>query len=119
MNNELTNFIGNIESRYIFDSKADIVICDGFTGNIVLKLIEGTMNYNFNLITDKLNLKSTEQIESLKSVYDYEQTGAAPILGINGLVLKSHGAASSISIFNALKTAEGLCSINLISKVQF
>ncbi len=119
MNDELTNFIGNIESRYIFDSKADIVICDGFTGNIVLKLIEGTMNYNLNLITNKLNLKSTEQIESLKSVYDYEQTGAAPILGINGLVLKSHGSSSRISIFNALRTAEKLSSINLISKFQF
>ena len=119
MDNELTNFIGNIESRYIFDSKADIVICDGFTGNIVLKLIEGMMNYNFSLITNKLNLKSTEQIESLKSVYDYEQTGAAPILGINGLVLKSHGASSRISIFNALKTAERLSSVNLISKFKF
>ena len=119
MDNELTNFIGNIESRYIFDNKADIVICDGFTGNIVLKLIEGTMNYNLNLITNKLNLKSTEQIESLKSVYDYEQTGAAPILGINGLVLKSHGSSSRISIFNALKTAEKLSSINLISKFKF
>ena len=119
MDNELTNFIGNIESRYIFDSKADIVICDGFTGNIVLKLIEGTMNYNFSLIINKLNLKSTEQIESLKSVYDYEQTGAAPILGINGLVLKSHGSSSRISIFNALKTAEKLSTIDLISKFQF
>ena len=119
MDNELTNFIGNIESRYIFDSKADIVICDGFTGNIVLKLIEGTMNYNLNLITNKLNLKSTEQIESLKSVYDYEQTGAAPILGINGLVFKSHGSSSRISIFNALKTAERLSSVNLISKFKF
>ena len=119
MNNELTNFIGNIESRYIFDSKADVVICDGFTGNIVLKLIEGTMKYNLNLITNKLNLKSTEQIESLKSVYDYEQTGAAPILGINGLVLKSHGSSSRISIFNALKTAERLSSVNLISKFKF
>ena len=77
------------------------------------------MNYNINLITDKLNLKSTEQIESLKSVYDYEQTGAAPILGINGLVLKSHGASSRISIFNALKTAKKLSGINLISKFQF
>ena len=119
MNNELTNFIGNIESRYIFDNKADIVICDGFTGNIVLKLIEGTMNYNLNLITNKLNLKSTEQIESLKSLYDYEQTGAAPILGVNGLVFKSHGSSSRISIFNALKTAERLSSVNLISKFKF
>ena len=119
MNNELTNFIGNIESRYIFDNKADIVICDGFTGNIVLKLIEGMMNYNLSLITNKLNLKSTEQIESLKSLYDYEQTGAAPILGVNGLVFKSHGSSSRISIFNALKTAERLSSVNLISKFKF
>ena len=77
------------------------------------------MNYNLNLITNKLNLQSTEQIESLKSVYDYERTGAAPILGINGLVLKSHGSSSRISIFNALRTAEKLSSINLISKFQF
>jgi len=118
MEKELHNFIGNIESRYIFDSKADIVICDGFTGNIVLKLIEGTMSYNLNLIANKLNLKSTDQIDSLKSIYDYEQTGAAPILGVNGLVLKSHGASSRISIFNALKTAQRLSNINLISKIQ-
>ena len=119
MNNELTNFIGNIESRYIFENKADIVICDGFTGNIVLKLIEGTMNHSLNLITDKLNLKSSEQIKSLKSIYDYEQTGGVPILGINGLVLKSHGSSSSLSIFNALKTVKRLSNINLVSKFQF
>ena len=118
MKQELNNFIGNIESRYIFDSKADIVICDGFTGNIVLKLIEGMMSYNLNLISTKLNLKSTDEINHLKSMYDYEQYGATPILGINGLVLKSHGASSRISVFNALKTAHKLCAIDLISKFQ-
>ena len=119
MNEELTNFIGNIESRYIFDSKADVVICDGFTGNIVLKLIEGMMNYNLNLVSNKLNLKTTNQINDLKSIYDYEQSGAVPILGINGLVLKSHGSASKISIFNALKNAQKLFNVNLIDKFKF
>jgi len=118
MKQELNNFIGNIESRYIFNSKADIVICDGFTGNIALKLIEGMMSYNLNLISTKLNLKSRDKINHLKSMYDYEQYGATPILGINGLVLKSHGSSSRISVFNALKTAQKLCAIDLISKFQ-
>ena len=52
MDKELDNFIGNIESRYIFDGLADIIICDGFTGNIILKLIEGMMEYNLNLISN-------------------------------------------------------------------
>tara|TARA_B100000945_G_scaffold8630_2_gene7027 strand:- start:601 stop:1560 length:960 start_codon:yes stop_codon:yes gene_type:complete len=118
MEKELNNFIGNIESRYIFDGKADIVICDGFTGNIVLKLIEGMMSYNLNLISEKLNLKSVDIVNNLKSIYDYEQYGAAPILGVNGLVLKSHGSSSKISIFNALKNAQKLCQVNLLSKFK-
>lgn len=116
MNESLDNFIGNIESRYIFNSKADIVICDGFTGNIVLKLIEGMMAYNLNLIANKFNLKTSEEIKNLKSIYDYEQYGATPILGINGLVLKSHGSSSKVSILNALKIAKNLSNINLINK---
>ena len=118
MDEKVSNFIGNLESRYIFDSKADIVICDGFTGNIVLKLIEGMMSYNLNLISNKLNLKKTNVINNLSSIYDYEKTGAVPILGINGLVLKSHGSSSKISIKNALKAAEELCQFNLIKKFK-
>ena len=118
MEEKLNNFIGNIESRYIFDSKADIVICDGFTGNIVLKLIEGMMSYNLNFISNKLSLKQTSVIDNLKSIYDYEKTGAVPILGINGLVLKSHGSSSKISIKNALNAAEELHQFNLIKKFK-
>ena len=118
MEEKLNNFIGNLESRYIFDSKADIVICDGFTGNIVLKLIEGMMSYNLNLISNKLNLQKPDIINNLKSIYDYEKTGAVPILGINGLVLKSHGSSSKISIKNALKVAEELHQFNLIKKFK-
>ena len=118
MEEKLNNFIGNLESRYIFDSKADIVICDGFTGNIVLKLIEGMMSYNLNLISNKLNLQKPNIINNLKSIYDYEKTGAVPILGINGLVLKSHGSSSKTSIKNALKAAEELHQFNLIKKFK-
>ena len=57
-------------------------------------------------------------INNLKSIYDYEKTGAVPILGINGLVLKSHGSSSKISIKNALKVAEELHQFNLIKKFK-
>ncbi len=116
MHENLDNFIGNIESRYIFDSKADVVICDGYTGNIVLKLIEGMMAYNLNLVANKFNLKTSQEIKNLKSIYDYEQYGATPILGVNGLVLKSHGSSSKLSIFNALKVAKRLTNVNLINQ---
>tara|TARA_B100000575_G_scaffold124310_1_gene99147 strand:- start:593 stop:1543 length:951 start_codon:yes stop_codon:yes gene_type:complete len=116
LSNNLENFVGNIESRYIFDGKADIIICDGFTGNITLKLIEGMMIYNYQLIADKLRLKDDDKINELKSIYDYELVGATPILGINGLVLKSHGSSTGKSIYNALKSAKKLIEINLISR---
>ena len=116
LSDNLKNFVGNIESRYIFDGKADIIICDGFTGNITLKLIEGMMTYNYKLIADKLRLKDDDKINELKSIYDYEQVGATPILGINGLVLKSHGSSTGKSIYNALKSAKKLIEINLISR---
>ena len=118
MQDKLQNFIGNIESRYIFDGKADIVVCDGFTGNIVLKLIEGITNYNFNLISSKLDSDSNQKINSIKRTYNYEEYGATPILGIKGLVLKAHGSSSKLSIKNALKAAEKLHKFNLINKFE-
>jgi len=118
LNKELDNFIGNIESRYIFEGKADIILSDGFTGNIVLKLIEGMTNYNFNLISSKLNLENNNMIDRVKKLYDYEQYGATPILGIKGLVFKSHGSSSKIAIKSALNNAVKLCKINLVNKIE-
>ena len=118
MKDQLQGFIGNIESRYLFDGKADIVVCDGFTGNIVLKLIEGMANYNLSLISKKLNLDDNKQIENIKKIYNYEEYGATPILGIKGLVLKCHGSSSGLSITNALKTAQKLHEVDLINKLR-
>ena len=118
MNKELKNFIGNIESRYIFDGKADIILCDGFTGNVVLKLIEGMVEYNLDLVSSKLNLNNNKIIDDIKKIYDYQQYGATPILGIQGLVFKSHGSSSRVGIKNALRTAYKVCYIDLINKFQ-
>ena len=118
LSKNLENFIGNIESRYLFDGKVDIVLCDGFTGNIVLKLIEGMAQYNLNLISDKLELDNNKIVEDIKQIYDYEQYGATPILGIKGLVFKCHGSSSEKGIKNALKSAYRVIQINLINKFK-
>ena len=118
LSDKLDNFIGNIESRYIFDGQANIVLCDGFTGNIVLKLIEGVTNYHLESISSKLDLTNNQKIINMKKEYDYEEYGASPILGIRGLVFKSHGSSSKIAIYNALKTAHKACSINLLNKFK-
>ena len=105
LKDNLDNFIGNIESRYLFNGKANIILTDGFTGNTVLKLIEGMTNYNLKLFKEKLDLNDSSKIKDIQRLYDYEEYGATPILGINGLVLKSHGSSSGISIKNGLKNA--------------
>ena len=115
---DLDGFIGNIESRYIFDGKADIILCDGFTGNVVLKLIEGMAQYNLNLVSSKLDLHDNQIIDDIKNIYNYEKYGATPILGVKGLVFKSHGSSSSLGIKNALNTAYKVSQINLINKFE-
>ena len=118
------NFTGNIEARYIMSNKVDIVVCDGFTGNIALKLIEGVFN---SLIVwfQSINIPETsnDQISlepvllKLKKMLDHEEHGASPLLGINGIVLKTHGSSTSKGICNSLEAAMLAHNSNLISNM--
>ena len=111
------NFIGNIESRYIFNEDVDIVVCDGFTGNIVLKLTEGIFSNIHNWIK-KDGKENKLSIESTISNFDYEEHGGTPLLGIKGIVIKSHGSSSKKSIINSLKTAVTLHEKKLIDNIE-
>lgn len=111
------NFIGNIESRYIFNEDVDIVVCDGFTGNIVLKLTEGIFSNIHNWIK-KDGKENKLTIESTISNFDYEEHGGTPLLGIKGIVIKSHGSSSKRSIVNSLKTAVTLHEKKLIENIK-
>jgi phosphate acyltransferase len=86
------NFIGNIESRDFFKDKADVVVCDGFTGNIVLKNMEGMF---------RMMMKRGLQDEFFAR-FNYENYGGTPILGINGTVLIGHGISNDIAIKNMI-----------------
>ncbi|MAZ61396.1 MAG: phosphate--acyl-ACP acyltransferase [Candidatus Marinimicrobia bacterium] len=121
------NFIGNIESRTLFDNKVDIVICDGFTGNIVLKLIEGTIKNVVNNTMKSINKHSLSKMvkpvlfpvfNDLKKSFDYEEHGGTPLLGVNGIVTKCHGSSNAKAIENALLNAQISYENNLIDNIK-
>ena len=118
----LQSFIGNIESRDLLEGKIDVAICDGFTGNAILKLIEGIINHFYqSLKSDENILKSDHAMRGIKNIfskYDYEEHGASPFLGVKGIVLKCHGSCTQRSIKNALISSEIFYKNKIINKIQ-
>jgi glycerol-3-phosphate acyltransferase PlsX len=107
------NFIGNIEGRDIFKGVCDVAVCDGFVGNVVLKLTEGLVDGLFKaikheLIAEKLRLamKFKPVMKRIFRKYDYNEYGGAPLLGVNGTALICHGASHSRTIRNAVLTSK-------------
>ena len=121
------NFIGNIEGRELFEGAADVVVCDGFVGNVILKSIEGLANFFFGEIKQILTSGILAKLSALglrnsftmmKKRFDYEEYGGAQLLGLNGLVIISHGSSKSRAIKNAIKVAiEGL-KTNITRKIN-
>jgi glycerol-3-phosphate acyltransferase PlsX len=108
------NFIGNVEGRDILRGTADIVVCDGFTGNVILKFAESVvgmlmqtvrreMENNLKFRLGALLLKPV--FRRLKSKLNYEEYGGAPLLGVNGVCVISHGSSSPLAIKNAIRVA--------------
>lgn len=105
------NFIGNVEGRDVPKHACDVIVCDGFVGNVILKLTEGVSLSIFKLIKGKLmeSLKSKvagalikPQLTALKNEFDYEEYGGAPVLGVNGPVIKMHGSSTATAVKNAI-----------------
>ena len=106
---EEMNFLGNIEGRDIFKGVCDVAVCDGFVGNVVLKLTEGLVDGLFKaikheLLTEKLRLamKFKSVMTRIYKKYDYNEYGGAPLLGVNGTALICHGSSHSRTIKNAI-----------------
>ena len=103
------NFVGNIEGRDIFRGMCDVAICDGFVGNVILKLTEGLVDGLFRAIKEELmqeNMQLAMQfkpvITRIYSKYDYNEYGGALLLGLNGAALICHGTSKSTTIKNAI-----------------
>lgn len=105
---QLINFIGNIEGRDLFNDKADVIVCDGFTGNVMLKLAE-----SFYVLSLKKGFKD-EFIDRL----NYEEIGGSPILGINSPVIIGHGISSPKAIRNMVLMSRDMVETALIDKFR-
>ena len=102
------NFIGNIEGRDIFDSESDVIICDGFTGNIVLKEAEGVFS-----IMEKRGLS-----DDYFNRFNYEIYGGTPILGLNKTVIIGHGISNEIAIKNMIILTKDVVEADLARKIK-
>lgn len=109
-NGEL-NFVGNIEGRYIFDGKADVIVCDGFTGNIVLKTIEGV-----SLFIARNVVKELGKLPAFFAKMDYTKIGGAPLLGVNGVSIVCHGSSRREAVYNGLCVARDCVKREIVRK---
>jgi phosphate acyltransferase len=120
-------FIGNIEGTDIPRGKADVIVCDGFTGNITLKMLEGVSETVTNLARyayrSKLSWRIalwllSSGIRRLKDLTDWQQYGGAPILGFDRLCIKAHGRSGPRAIRNAIKVAERCVNQDLAGRIS-
>lgn len=114
--NDIT-FVGNLEARDIFQGYADVLVCDGFAGNIMLKTVQGTMREMFTRIKQEIDTSTWYKIfffcargifDRFKTDYNYRDQGFAPMLGLRHLLLVAHGCSSERAIENALISADQL-----------
>jgi glycerol-3-phosphate acyltransferase PlsX len=121
------NFIGNVEGREIYSGSADVIVCDGFTGNVVLKTSEGLVETVETLLGDELRGTFSSQVGYLLSRrafrrfrrrVDYSEYGGAPLLGVAGLAIVGHGRSSANAIRNAVAMAYRFATSDFIPRVE-
>lgn len=127
LKNSKLNFIGNVEGRDILKGNVDIIVCDGFSGNIMLKFGESFINflkdrvrsYADNGILNKIYALITKKVfkESLKDM-DYQSHGGVPLLGVNGISIIGHGSSSPLAMKNMILKANTMYQSKLINKLK-
>ncbi len=127
LKNSNLNFVGNIEARDVLRGNVDVVVSDGFAGNVCLKTIEGTAEILFGELKDAMTssfktklgaLLLKKKMKGIKQKYDYTKVGGAPLLGVTKIVLKCHGNSKADSIASTIEQAFVLANNKLIEKVK-
>jgi len=121
------NFVGNVEARDVPGGIVDVIVADGFTGNIILKLTEGVALQLMGGLKKQI-MKNTigkiggmllkKNLSDFKKTIDYTEYGGAPLLGINGLVIKAHGSSNAKAFMNAIKYAQIGIDSNLLQEIR-
>ena len=121
------NFVGNVESRDLFNGKADVLVCDGFVGNVALKISEGMAETVRFLLRQSLQATITRQVGFMlsrqafvdfKKRLDYSEYGGAPLLGIKGVCIISHGSSNGNAIKNAIRVASEFANSRLNQVIE-
>ena len=120
-------FIGNVEARDVYSGEADVIVCDGFTGNVALKISEGLVEMVEELLRDELSSTITMRVGSLltrralrrfRRRVDYSEYGGAPLLGVAGVTIVGHGRSSAKAVRNAIAMAYRFAATDFIKRVE-
>jgi len=120
------DFIGNLEAREFFSGRADVIVCDGFTGNIALKVGEGLVDAAEEMLREELGADAVSRIGSLltrraferfKQRVDYAERGGAPLLGLNGIAVIGHGRSTPQAIENGIALAARLSRERMVERL--
>src|SRR5437868_8047392 len=121
------NFIGNVEGRDIYNGEADVLVCDGFVGNVALKTSEGVVELVREALKDSLKATITRQVGALlsrkafvefKKRLDYSEYGGAPLLGLKGVCIVSHGSSNANAIKNAVRVASEFANRSINANIE-
>jgi len=125
------NFVGNIEGRHLFEDPVEVVVCDGFVGNVILKTCESISVAIFQWLKHELSrtpmrrlgaFLARESFRTIKDKTNYEEYGGSPLLGVNGICIIAHGSSTPLAIKNALRVAaesiEQQVNPHIIEEVQ-
>jgi glycerol-3-phosphate acyltransferase PlsX len=121
------NFIGNVEARDLLSGVADVVVCDGFSGNIVLKTTEGTAGTLFTLLKKELTSSITKKIaagllksgfKEIKNTMSYSEYGGAGLYGLKAPVIKAHGSSDATAVFHAIRQAKEMVEQQVVTIIK-
>jgi glycerol-3-phosphate acyltransferase PlsX len=121
------NFIGNIEGNDIMKGFADVIVCDGFTGNVVLKFSEGMIDIIWNMLRETVDAVMRRKfgqflvkpaVQNLKAKFNYEEYGGGILMGVNGVVIVCHGHSSPQALKNAIKLAKTCAGRNIVEEIR-
>ena len=121
------DFIGNVEGRDLFNGRTDVVVCDGFVGNIALKTSEGVAKLVSTLLREALKSTVTSQVGALlsrrafndfKKRLDYSEYGGAPLLGVRGVCIVGHGSSNEKAVMNGIRVAAEFAQAEVNSSIE-
>jgi glycerol-3-phosphate acyltransferase PlsX len=121
------NFIGNVEAKDIFSGKCDCIVCDGFIGNVALKVAEGSAETIGRFLIETMTkgflgkigvLLAKNNLKKFKRLMDYAEYGGAPLLGVDGIVIIGHGRSNALAVKNAVRVASNELSHDLNARIK-